>query len=101
MLIVAVDTGSAVKPSWRSDHTSWLTAPVRTAIRGARSIGSPAGGAVFSRRNVSPLSRPASSSARRASGLNVAIPGVSDAGTPAASTAFKVRTAVGESRSSA
>ena len=42
-LIVPTETGSAVKPRFRSDHTSWLTAPVRTAIRGVRSTESSAG----------------------------------------------------------
>ena len=32
--MVAVDTGSAVKPSSRRTQMSWFTAPVRAAIRG-------------------------------------------------------------------
>ena len=41
--MVAVEIGSAVKPRFRSDQTSWLTAPVRTAIFGAATGSRPAG----------------------------------------------------------
>jgi hypothetical protein len=60
-LIVAVETGSATKPRFRSDHTSWLTPPVRTAIRGTPLRGSVAGRAPVTRRKVRPCSLPVAS----------------------------------------
>jgi len=110
-----VPTGSAVKPRFRSDQTLWSTAFVNTAIRGERvRFSSPAGaGAVGTARNSKPAAAAAgpivaavvSSKSTVPAGkltppeLNGAV--ASFAVRPPCSSAFRVRTAVAESISSA
>jgi hypothetical protein len=67
LIVVVVPTGLASKPRFRSDQTSWFTAPVITAIRGAWSMGSVSSGTACETilRKSTPLSRPAVASFTR------------------------------------
>jgi hypothetical protein len=111
VLSVAVEIGSATKPRSRSDHTSWVIPPARTAIRGTLSIGSSAGKAPVAPTKVTPVSLPtrssivrvATSAAKTALPAGstspfdaVSVPRANCAGTPLRRSSFSVRTAVGE-----
>src|SRR6266508_1253393 len=112
--MAVVDRKSVGKPRFRSDHTSWFAAPVKTRMRGIRSIGSSGGSAddSLSRWNHTLLERSALASLTLVAGsagrttLPVgSIPAVAllnDAVASCPSTHlltswFSVRTAVGES----